>query len=51
LENYQFCFPDGVLPDRLKTTTMQWLASPEAKLDLAATLILWRAIKDAYGCK
>jgi hypothetical protein len=30
---------------------MQWLARPEANLDLAATLLVWGAIKDAYGCK
>ncbi|MEK9581660.1 MAG: Rap1a/Tai family immunity protein [Candidatus Puniceispirillum sp.] len=47
----QFCLPDGVSPDQLKTTTMQWLARPEANLDLAATLLVWRVIKDAYGCE
>ena len=47
----QFCLPDGVSPDQLKATTMQWLARPEANLDLAATLLVWGAIKDAYGCR
>ena len=47
----QFCLQDGVSPDQLKATTMQWLARPEANLDLAATLLVWGAIKDAYGCK
>ena len=47
----QFCLPDGVSPDQLKATTMQWLVRPEANLDLAATLLVWGAIKDAYGCK
>jgi hypothetical protein len=47
----QFCLPDGVSPDQLKATTMQWLARPEANLDLAATLLVWGAIKDTYGCK
>jgi hypothetical protein len=40
-----------VSPDHLKAKTMQWLARPEANLDLAATLLVWGAIKDAYGCK
>jgi hypothetical protein len=26
----QFCLTDGMSPDQLKTTTMQWLARPEA---------------------
>ena len=47
----QFCLTDGMSPDQLKTTTMQWLARPEANLDLAATLLVWGAIKDTYGCK
>jgi hypothetical protein len=47
----QFCLPDGLSPDQLKATTMEWLARPEANLDLAATLLIWGAIKDAYGCK
>jgi len=47
----QFCLTDGMSPDQLKTTTMQWLARPEANLDLAATLLVWGAIKDAYGCE
>ena len=47
----QFFLPDGVSPDQLKATTMQWLARPEANLDLAATLLVWGATKDAYGCR
>jgi hypothetical protein len=47
----QFCLPDGISPDQLKDTTMTWLARPEANLDLAATLLIWGAIKDAYGCR
>ena len=47
----QFCLLDGVSPDQLKATTMQWLARPEANLDLAATLLVWGAIKGAYGCE
>jgi hypothetical protein len=47
----QFCLPDGISPDQLKDTTMTWLARPEANLDLAATLPIWGAIKDAYGCR
>ena len=46
-----FCLPDGISPDQLKDTTMTWLARPEANLDLAATLLIWGAIKDAYGCR
>jgi len=38
---------------------MQWLARPEANLDLVATLLVWGVatllvwgvIKDAYGCE
>jgi hypothetical protein len=30
---------------------MQWLARPKANLDLAATLLVWGVIKDAYGCE
>jgi len=30
---------------------IQWMARPEANLDPAATLLVWGAIKDAYGCK
>ena len=48
---WQFCLPDYISPDQLKDTTMTWLARPEANLDLAATLLVWGAIKDAYGCK
>ena len=47
----QFCLPDGISPDQLKDITMTWLARPEANLDLAATLLIWGAIKDAYGCR
>ena len=47
----QFCLPDGVSPDQLKAMTMQWMERPDANLDLAATLLVLGALKDAYGCK
>lgn len=45
-----FCPDDGVGPDQLKAVTLDWLNRPEANLDYAATLLVWGATKDAYGC-
>lgn len=46
----QFCLPDGASPDDLKGVTMTWMERSEANLDLAATLVIWGAIKNSYGC-
>ncbi|WP_438995991.1 Rap1a/Tai family immunity protein [Candidatus Puniceispirillum sp.] len=45
-----FCMPEGIQPDALKTTTMTWMQRPDANLDFAATLLIWGAMKNSYGC-
>ncbi|ADE40384.1 Rap1a/Tai family immunity protein [Candidatus Puniceispirillum marinum] len=45
-----FCMPEGIQPDALKATTMTWMQRPEANLDFAATLLIWGAMKNSYGC-
>ena len=45
-----FCMPEGVAPDQLKALIMRWLQREKTNLDYAATLLVWGAMKDAYGC-
>ena len=45
-----FCMPEGIQPDALKATTMNWMQRPETNLDYAATLLIWGAMKDSYSC-
>ena len=45
-----FCPVEGVGPDKLKDITLAWMNRPEANLDYAATLLVWGAMKDAFGC-
>lgn len=45
-----FCLPDGIQPDALKAITLKWLQRPEVNLNFAATLLIWGAMKDSYGC-
>ena len=45
-----FCMPDGVQPDQPKALTLGWLQRDATDLDSAATLLIWDAMKDAYGC-
>ena len=47
----QFCLPEGTSPDQLKDAVFSWLERPEANLDLAATLLIWGAIKESYQCE
>ena len=46
----QLCLPDGIQPDQLRETTLEWLERPEADLDFAATLLVLGAMQNAYGC-
>ena len=46
----RFCVPDGVGPDQLKQVMLAWLERPETDLSFAATLLVWGAVSDAYGC-
>jgi len=46
----QLCLPDGIQPDQLRATTLEWLERPEADLDFAATLLVLGAMQNAYGC-
>ena len=45
-----FCMPDGVQPDQPKALTLGWLQRDATDLDSGATLLIWDAMKDAYGC-
>ena len=45
-----FCMPEGVAPDQLKALMLRWLQRENTNLDYAATLLVWGAMKDAYGC-
>ena len=45
-----FCMPEGIQPDALKATTMNWMQRPETNLDYAETLLIWGAMKDSYSC-
>ena len=45
-----FCMPEGIQPDALKVTTMNWMQRSETNLDYAATLLIWGAMKDTYSC-
>ena len=45
-----FCMPEGIQPDALKATTMNWMQRPKTNLDYAATLLIWGAMKDSYSC-
>jgi hypothetical protein len=42
--------PEGIQPDALKATTMNWMQRPKTNLDYAATLLIWGAMKDSYSC-
>ena len=46
----RFCLPDTAGPDQLKDVTLAWLERPETDLEFAATLLIWGAVSDAYGC-
>lgn len=46
----QFCPDENTGPDQLKALTLKWLERPETNADFAATLIIWGAMKDAFGC-
>ena len=46
----QFCIPEGVSPDSLKSVVRDWLNRDDAPLDFGATLLILGAITDAYGC-
>ena len=46
----RFCVPDDVGPDQLKQVMLAWLERPETDLGFAATLLIWGAVSDAYGC-
>lgn len=46
----RFCLPESAGPDQLKDVTLAWLERPETDLEFAATLLIWGAITDAYGC-
>ena len=46
----RFCVPDDVGPDQLKQVMLAWLERPETNLSFAATLLVWGAVSDAYGC-
>lgn len=46
----RFCLPETAGPDQLKDVTLAWLERPETDLDFAATLLIWGAVSDAYGC-
>ena len=45
-----FCMPDGVQLDELKALILGWLQRDATDLDYAATLLIWSAMKDAFGC-
>ncbi len=45
-----FCVPENVGPDQLKQVLLAWLERPETDLNFAATLLVWGAVSDAYGC-
>ncbi|XDZ65295.1 Rap1a/Tai family immunity protein [Alphaproteobacteria bacterium LSUCC0684] len=49
-ETRKLCLPDGIQPDQLRATTLDWLERPDTDLDFAATLLVLGAMQDAYGC-
>lgn len=46
----QFCPDEDTSPDQLKALTLDWLEREETNKDFAATLIVWGAMKNAFGC-
>ena len=46
----QFCPDENTSPDRLKALTLEWMEREETNADFAATLIIWGAMKNAFGC-
>ena len=46
----KLCLPDGIQPDQLRKTTLDWLERPDTDLEFAATLLVLGAMQDAYGC-
>ena len=45
-----FCLRYDTGPEQLRDLTMKWIDWPETDLSFAATLIIWKAIKNAYSC-
>ena len=46
----QFCPPEETSPDQSKALTLKWMEREDTNADFAATLIIWGAMKDAFGC-
>lgn len=47
----QFCPGDNVGPDELKEVSLAYLQRPDAQLDFGASLLVWGAMQNEYGCK
>lgn len=45
-----FCLGEDVGPEKLKQVTLRWLERPETNREFAATLLIWGALQDAFGC-
>ena len=45
-----FCADENTQPTDLKVMMMDWMNRPETNLDYAATLLVWGAMRENYGC-
>ena len=46
----QFCPSDDIGPEELKQITLAYLQRPETNLDFGASLLVWAAARNSFGC-
>lgn len=45
-----FCADENTQPTDLKVMMVDWMNRPDTNLDYAATLLVWGAMREHYGC-